>query len=336
MRRSPVKTNRFLRWCAETQEKHWILNLFLVKLSAVWFSLIIGFFGETLHLVISDSSAGAKKFSFLGGGLTFAILALIILGEASKKYMQFKTPPRFEIGAYKLLSNLRYNINAYCNNKYRHLLSKLELAKRHQPADKHIVCGPIEAVDQLAHEMEKCLQALLDEGGPQPKDVFVGIIYQLPLENDPANKDRWYWGIKDEKGLNLAELLNVEDQGRKSTLRHLLDQNKNYVFFNSKKTAYEKNVYIIDELDNCSEPGNGNNLQPYGSIACHKGSVKRNDIIYLNYVIMITTYSSKFSEDEDGIIVNNVQYNIEKYIIPDFETRIRNEICSFYLESLQS
>lgn len=334
MQRSPVKTNRFLRWCAEIQEKYWILNLLLVKLSAVWFSLIIGFFGDSLQLVVSNPTTGAKKLSSLGIILTFAILALIILGEASKKYMQYMTPPRFEIGAYNLLNSLRSNINAFCNSKYRQLLTNLENENKKRQVDKRVSCGPIETVDLLAHEMEKCLVSLLDEGNPQAKDVFVGMIYQLPIENKIEDKgDAWYWGIKDEKGLKLNELLD-DTKKRKSTLKHLLDEKGNYVFFNSKATAYNKEIYVIDDLDICLDPENKENPQPQGSIACYKGSVKRNDVVYINYAIMITTYSSKFTEDESGDKVSSVQHNIRECIIPDFETRIRNEICSFYLESL--
>lgn len=330
MSNSPVKTSKFLRKCAEIQETHWFLSLLIVKLSAVWYSLVIGFAGETCRLVFVTTK-GTKALTFWGWVSSITILGLIVLGEASTKYMKMKTPPKFEIGAYQLLLNLRAGIDSFCNSKYRSLVSKIDTArKKRDDTGKKIEGRPIEEIDILAHEMEKCLKTLLEEDKKQPKDIFVSIIYQLPQED----KNKWYWGIKDEKGLSLDELLAKGSDGRKSTVRHLLDNKGHFVFYNSKAKAYEEKKYITDDWDNLEQGEGEQDLR--GSIACYEGFVKRNDIFFIKYVIMISTYKSKFSECEDSNIIKNIKGNIHDFVISDFETRIQNELCTFYLGELEA
>ena len=45
------RDSKFMMWCAKVQEKHWIANFLLVRLSLLWYSLILAYLGEDLNLI---------------------------------------------------------------------------------------------------------------------------------------------------------------------------------------------------------------------------------------------------------------------------------------------
>lgn len=324
---SPVKTNKLLQRLYDVIETHWVLYLLLFRLSAVWFSLIVGFLGEPWGLI--NSNGTSKSLSLKGWACSIVIFSVITLGEVSKKYIEKKQEPRFEIGAYVLLNNLRSGINSLCNKKYKSLVTKISELQEGDSSSAYVEYDPMEQIDEIAHEMEKCLRLLLkEESGPkiQEDDFFVGIVYQFPLESSD-----WHWAITAERGLSIDDLFKDYDGGNKmSTLRHLLSSKGNSVFYNSKANAAKKGYYIADDLDEYDE-----NDLPLGSIACYEGEVKKNNVTHIKYVIMITSYGVKFtSDDNDSEAIENVKHNMKDFVVTDFQTRIQNELCSLYISHL--
>lgn len=324
---SPIKTNKILQFLYDIQEKYWVPCLLLVRLSAVWFSLIIGFLGEAWGLI--NNNGTSKSLSLKGWICTVVIFIAITLGEVSKKYIEKKKEPRFEVGAYVLLSNLRSGVNSLCSKKYKSLITRISELQAGDSNPAHLEYDPIEQIDAIAHEMEKCLRLLLKEdSGPkiQEDDFFVGIVYQFPNESPD-----WHWGITAERGLSIDDLFKDYENGNViSTLRYLLSLKGHSVFFNSKATAAKKGYYVADDLDEFDE----HNF-PVGSIACYEGEVKKNNVTHIKYVIMITSYGVKFASDEnDNDAIENVKHNMRDFVVTDFQTRIQNELCSLYISHL--
>lgn len=50
----------------EWVQKKWLIVSVLMSTSSIWFSLILSFWGEKLHFIVTDAS-GKRQFTFLGG-----------------------------------------------------------------------------------------------------------------------------------------------------------------------------------------------------------------------------------------------------------------------------
>lgn len=320
----PVKKNKFLMWCSDIQQKHWGYYLLLVRLSALWFSLFIAFLGEPMHLVtVTDS--GSKILTWFGWICTIVIFSVIAVGEYAKKYAEKAYSEPFEIGGFALLNNLRSGINTICDSKYRTLLSQIHAIKETQTFETPlIVSDPPKQLDSIAKEMANCLcQLLKDNSRWKADDLYVSIAYQFPLEGQ-----EWHWAT-EEHGMSLEELLAPATDKGISTLNHLLSSKGSSVFFNSKAEAEQRKIYLADDSDERDEQGN-----LMGSIACYEHHVKKHDVTYIRFVLMVTTYSKRFVPDDSPEIIDNVKYNMKSFVVSDFIVRTRIELCLLYLDQL--
>lgn len=324
-----TKGNRFLLFISKFQSKHWFVYLLVVRLSVVWYSLVLTYLGETLHL-ISVSTSGGKMLTILGWISTIIITGIIILGEASKKYSSSLQTEPFEIGGFALLNNLRSGIENVCKSKYGTLLSEIHAIKtEHADEPPIIISNPPKQLDEIAKEMAGCLRFLLREDGGkrwQTDDLYVSVAYQFPLEGDT-----WHWAT-EEHGLCLSDLLhlsNTDEERPKtmSTLEFILSDKRSVVFFNSKADAEKDGKYIADDFDERDSDG-----KLLGSIACYEGIIKKADITYIHFVLTVTTYSRPFATDPQS--AENTKHNMKEFVVSDFFLRIQIELCLLYLEQL--
>lgn len=342
IRRIKIWTGNICLKYAKWQRKHWFLSLLLVRLLAVWFSFIVTYTGETIGL-IKVLDGGQKQFTIFGMVCTLVLIAFVTFGEVALKYDHEKVQNENDSGAAFVLRNIRDAASALCDSKYNTLITEIDRI-RNTPYRRipEIVSNPEKQLDALSSQLASCLCQLLQEGKGEKwrmEDVFVSIAYEYPL--DAPNI--WHWATK-ERGLSLDVLLK-DDVGKPiSTMLHCLKSKGNKVFFNSKQKAFDEHHYVPDQIDEYDSDG-----KLLGSIACFEDTIKKNDTVYIHYVLTVSTYDKKFvsidasrfetqeeaykayKEAEDA-----VKYNMHKNIVADFLIRARVELCLLYLAMLKT
>ena len=315
---------RFLS-IANFQKKHWFITLVLVRLSALWFSLVLTYAGQPLKLL--EVTESGKSLTFFGWIVTVALLILIILFEAAKHVEANINKQPFEIGGFAFLNNIRKGISLICDSKLKTLVTTIDEVKNKGKTKPTIISNPLKQLQEISNQIVQCLSQLLAEKGDNKvtgKDIYATIAYQFPQE---SNKD-WHWAT-EEHGLGFDQLINAPNSSNKSSFQTLLDGGNNYVFFNRKQDALNGHQYICDEFDKTDDDGN---LK--GSIACYRFDVKKNDKIYVRAVLSITSYQQQFTSNNAKKSVNNVRQNMDDFVISEFEKRIKIELCLLYLSSL--
>lgn len=323
------------------QHKHWILSLLLVRLLAVWFSFVVTYAGESLHF-IKVLDGGKKQFTAFGIICTLLLIAFVTFGEMSLKYDREKDHKKYERGAAFMLRNLRDATSSLCDSKYNTLVSAIDNIKKTSGADvPEIVSNPEKQLDGLANQITSCLCQLLQEDKGEKwriEDIFVSIAYEYPSDAP----GEWHWATK-ERGLSLQELFKEDTESRISTMLYCLRNKGNKVFYNSKQVALQEKHYMPDLVDEYDTDGN-----LLGSIACFEDTIKKNDVVYIHYVLTISTYDKKFvsidasnyeNQEEADFAYHEaedaVKYNMYKNVVSDFMMRARVEFCLLYLSRLR-
>lgn len=312
---------------AQFQKTHWFISLFLIRLSAVWFSLVLAYFGESFGLI--EVVDGAKSMTWIGIVATVFLILLILLFESAKHVESHVNKEPFEIGGFVFLNSLRKGINKICDSKLSTLIAQVDSIKKSGGNPPAIVSDPPKQLQGIADQIVGCLSQLLTEKSDNRvsgKDIYATIAYQFPLEGG-----EWYWAT-EERGLGLDQLVPIATAGisAKSTFSVLLESGKNYVFYNRKQDAFETGKYICDDYDEKDDNG-----KLKGSIACYKLEIKKNDTIYVRAVLSITSYQQQFSSDVSNEVVRTVRKNMDDFVISDFSKRIKIELCLLYLSFLR-
>lgn len=128
---------------------------------------------------------------------------------------------------------------------------------------------------------------------------------------------------KQEKGLATRDLTTGN-----TAFSQCLSSKDNYVYYHSKKAAYDMQCYVPDELD--GREGEPHYLE--GSILCKRFSVICNDNKYIDIVVAISTYGKKFSKYEDEETQNIISYNIKNNILNEYEPLIKDALCDLYIQ----
>lgn len=322
--------NRFLLWCAHEQRKHWFVYFFLIKLSAVWYPLLLTFYGQKIHAINIDANSGSLIFTKFGWFITVVLLAIILIGERSLKYEGLANDVTYFERMNNILLYLRESKNNVCKSKCRTLLSEIKRVRSRKDAvPQRIISNPAKQLEMIANEISDCLCEFLSEEGQDKwrvDDIYVSIAYYRP-----ADKSDWHWAT-EEKGLSLKDLLQEKRDDKKivkSTFKHIIDSGVDNIFYNSKADAEAKGCYICDDLDERDE-----NEAPLGSIACYKRTLKQDDSKYITYIVSVTTYSRRFVSDDSQDAVDNTKYNMKHLVLSDFMKRIDIEMCLLYLDDL--
>ena len=127
-----VKLNIFqkgLLKVAQFQKAHWFVSIFIVRLSAVWFSLILAYLGENLGLLKVVN--GTKSMTTIGGIATGVLILVILLFESAKHMETHLNKDSFEVGGFFFLNSLRKGIGTICDSKLNTLVAKIEDVKMH-------------------------------------------------------------------------------------------------------------------------------------------------------------------------------------------------------------
>lgn len=308
----------------EWVQKKWLIVSILMSTSSIWFSLILSFWGEKLHLIVADAN-GKKQFTPLGVILTIAVVGFSCLLVMAQRYYEYsKLNNDRDKRKLFILENVDIETNRICDNKYITLKKRLWKIKNGKIVDfPQIVSNPCEQLKHILDKMNNCLCKLLSqkEYSINSDELYISLYYNFPMENDIWRQTD---SLSPEKGLTIDELLD-----EKSTFSKVLSSKEPLVFYNSKEQARKQDSYIRDGEDRVNE-----NDELKGSIACYRIVVKEEKQELIKAVLSITTYNKKFVNSDDKKIIDNVKFNMDEYILKTFIKRIDIELCLLYLATL--
>jgi len=327
----------FWDWIANLQQQYWIGYIIIVRLSVVWFSLILTYLGDILRLTGTNPS-GNKRLT-LGGWIATAVLLLVILlseistARSKRKREEATAQQNSKNGyfqGYISQNRLREKNNKLCKQRCRMLLEKIHSIKSQGVKNvSTVICNPKKQLETIVSGLSSCLVPFLDEISGEEwneDDIYISIAYQFPSETD-----EWTWAT-EEYGLSLNELLSANAQAEiQSTFSYLLGSEENTIFFNSKEKAYEEKHYLPDDLD--KRDRNHNLL---GSIVSYKQAQKIHDTIYTRFVLTITSYSKRFVAGDLETDIDTAEHNMFDLVVSDFLKRINEELCWLYLQYLEN
>lgn len=308
----------------EWVQKKWLIVSVLMSTSSIWFSLILSFWGEKLHFIVTDAS-GKRQFTFLGAILTILVVGFSCLLAMAQRYYEYsKLNNDKDKRKLVVLENVDIETNKICDNKYITLKKRLWKIKNGQIVDiPQIVSNPCEQLKHILDKMNNCLCKLLyqKEYSINSDELYISLYYNFPMEN---NVWRQADSLSPEKGLTIDELMD-----EKSTFSKVLSSKKPFLFYNSKEQARKLDSYIRDGEDRINE-----NDELKGSIACYRIVVKEEKQELIKAVLSITTYNKRFVSSDNKKIINNVKFNMDEYIFKPFIKRIDIELCLLYLATL--
>lgn len=136
----------------EWVQKKWLIVSVLMSTSSIWFSLILSFWGEKLHFIVTDAS-GKRQFTFLGAILTILVVGFSCLLAMAQRYYEYsKLNNDKDKRKLVVLENVDIETNKICDNKYITLKKRLWKIKNGQIVDiPQIVSNPCE---QLKHILD--------------------------------------------------------------------------------------------------------------------------------------------------------------------------------------
>ncbi len=140
----------------EWVQRQWLIVSVLLSTSSIWFSLILSFWGEKLHLIGVDIN-GKRQFTIIGVIFTTIIVGFSFLLVTAQRYYEYsKLNTDKDKRKLFVLEHMDIEINRICDNKYITLKKKLSEIKNGNLKDfPQIVSNPCE---QLKHITEKMVQ----------------------------------------------------------------------------------------------------------------------------------------------------------------------------------
>lgn len=308
----------------EWVQKKWLIVSVLMSTSSIWFSLILSFWGEKLHFIVTDAS-GKRQFTFLGAILTILVVGFSCLLAMAQRYYEYsKLNNDKDKRKLVVLENVDIETNKICDNKYITLKKRLWKIKNGEIVDiPQIVSNPCEQLKHILDKMNNCLCKLLyqKEYSINSDELYISLYYNFPMENNVWKQAD---SLSPEKGLTIDELMD-----EKSTFSKVLSSKEPFLFYNSKEQARKLDSYIRDGEDRINE-----NDELKGSIACYRIVVKEEKQELIKAVLSITTYNKSFVSSDNKKIINNVKFNMDEYIFKPFIKRIDIELCLLYLATL--
>lgn len=231
---------------------------------------------------------------------------------------------KYKLG-YSLFDNILAETRNLCNNK-----NGIQLRMMHSISSG--VCRPVRIYSRPYDQMKLIIQSLgkvFREAISSDDFVFTDKNCYFSLAYTFNNKDQmsWHWAESNtEQGLTLEKLIKSE-----SAIAYLINHNEVYLFENDKRYAMKNHRYIPDPKEVYIDG------EPYGSIACYKIELKRDDVVYCTAVLSISTYGIKFVDYPDTTpeLIEDTKDNILYSILVEFEARIRVELGNYCIMNME-
>ncbi|MBQ7841178.1 MAG: hypothetical protein IJ390_11960, partial [Lachnospiraceae bacterium] len=296
----------------------------LIAFPTIWFSVIVPYFGESLHITNNLGKLNRAGF-IISIVLCVTDAGMVLLNNWYSSKSEYG---KLEVlqGEIEYLRTISENIDRICDEKYERLKASIYDEKEQLTEKAKIITNPGNQLKRIITGITDCLVKLMDtqEVNYQFKDFSVTLAYNFPQENT-----EWEWaeGLND-RGTSSTELFKPEC---KSTFNHLLKQKAPYYFNNKKEDAKEKDCYVYNSQDKLNSDMN----EPVGSIFCYNFKVEKGKKVYVNAILSISTHKKRFSTSDDEEKCKNVMENMVALVKDSFGKRIKIELSLLYLEYLQ-
>ncbi len=321
-------------------ERSWIFTTFVIKCSAVWYSLILTFFGN--GWLININAEGEKRLTILGLILSLLLLIVNICVPIIEKYHERHNSKKEEYDAAILksefLSSINQSVNSVCHAKLSNQIKKIIAVTEGEINAPEIYTEPCEQLQKILDKLSGNLCDLVSNSANKltTNDISINLMYNFPK----VNNEKWIYA--DTSDANILPIDRIVKEN--STFKYLLESEEPYVFYNSKQKALENKHYIKDRLDKTS---NGKLL---GSIACFLLEYGNDSGVYIRAVLTIMTHRKQiiyekafYDEPTKGMTPeqsiqaasNRLGLNIDENLIDNYSKRIGIELCNYYMQFLR-
>lgn len=316
--------------------KHWIISIVAVKLLSIWFSFVITFWGEKWELIaVEDEKKTLTSWGFI---LTVIIILITLSLTIAERYHEISKDSSQQIQAEaqrNMFRKIEESASVICEDKIKKQLNQIVdiLSPDKQVSIPYVYTQPCEQLQIILSELTKCICFLISdsEHSFDRNNLDISLIYNFPNENGGI------WQPVDNMHPQMLPLKKLLSKG--STVYHLLNESKQFVFFNNKKQARTNKCYIKDIHDNddlC------------GSIGCFLLEFGKNYKTYVRAILTISTYGQQIVDEsmfeslfkDDNTIRREIK-NANKhmgdnlnYVISQYKNRIGVELCNYYIQFL--
>lgn len=317
---------KLLKRINKFNQEQWFIVSIVTTTSGVWFSLILNFFGLSLHLTKNNES-GKIEFTLLGLILTIITVGWSFLCLISQRYCEYlNNNLGLSEEKFTYTETLYEALNSSSASIIEQgVLEKLSYIEELMTYDQKMVelkpiKKPCNTLKNIVSEMAKVLPKLLTykQYNIKEKDLNINIYYNFPQTDDK----KWYktHGTRQQRGITIEELLKPT-----STFFEALNSQQHYVYYNNKKLANNLSHYIIDSEDD---------KDLNGSIACFLYEVVNNDKVYIKFMITLSSYGKKFSKSDSEKENDNIAQNLKKQVFPEYEILIKSSLVDLYITKL--
>lgn len=305
-------------------QQRWFIFSLLTTTSGIWFSFILTFFGEPLHLIIVDEN-NKRSFTFWGIVLTVITIGWSLISMIAQRYCEYHNR-KIEITEedlgetetfYQTINNSSFNI---LEEQIFEKISYIEQCQNDSSFLSNQPYKPCQILKTTSSEMIQALSKLLVSASHpiKEKDLYTDIFYSFPL----LENEKWHHADnkRSRRGLNFKDMLKEN-----STFYEAINSTAGFAFYNDKNEAYKNNHYIKDKSDIIKKG------RIEGSIGCFCYTVEKDDV-YIKFVITLASYGKRFAKKESE--VENILKNLRTVVFPEYELLIKNALCDIYIEQL--
>lgn len=325
------KLKNVLKKIADLTNEHWIWKTIILFLPSIYLPLIVKYWGNSLFLL-----NGKERLSVFGIILTVIIYVSVLVINVLSNYKAKRDKERDlererqhkqeikcyqneiqeylnTLDVYDRLMNVIGNIcdvklSAICN----YLNAALENGEFHKPFNETVY--PEKQLKSIAKEMKACLSEITN---PPVNNISVSMAYEFP-----CIKSEIKW-IDNEEIFQCMQLSSLKTN-KNTAFYQIYTEKTNFLFYNDKHKAEIDGKYVFDQKDDRN--------RNIGSIICDEISIEDENGKVARIILTISTYGYKFTDVEDGGVLDNMSDMIQEVILQQFEKRIRIELALLFIK----
>lgn len=331
-------TKKFMPKIKNFTSKHWLFSLLFGKLSGIWFSLIITYFGEKFYLIEVNKTSDVSLTSWgiiatIGVFIINCCLAIIEkygeIADETKNNLEITTAQR------DLFHTILNSTSTICRYKMENQLKQISNIHAGNQLADHVYTEPCTQLKHISDQFIENLAFLASEKKHvHEKDDFqVHLLYNFP------KVDEHHW----ENAESFSGLITSDSC--KDTLQNFLKKKESSILFNSKQKAFEDHFYEKDTLDEYDTNGKLN-----GSIACFMLEYYIKNEIFIRAVLVISTRKKQIIDVEklvekaqkEKLDFEKLYKNTEKKMLDSIDDNVFKhyiyrygiELCNYYIQYL--
>ena len=306
--------NKVFNWIYHVFEKHWLINLLIKGMVAMWFTLYQTVVGKFFK--ITDINGNMTTWGKIATITAYCLFVIIAISEV---YYQ-KLGEKNEIDSLKaenfILKEVEDGLQSVSMSKIDTLRA---LVANHISSSEPLPLIISNPQGQLYKITEKCMECFLKIlNAKQTRFRFKDISYSLVYRFD---KD---WDIISPTGVELPSVMGTNC----STFDYMIKSGDMSKFINRKEDGIQQGIYKETRRDrDCKDKG-----KPMGSIFCRNFKITHSQGTIAEAILAISTYGGYFVPSDKDVEKKIFQSNIEDCIFEKFEKQIKLELCLLWLE----